>query len=217
MDRDMFWKVITLLELVLALTVIVLDLFIPTIIILGICAISQVARKQGLDSLGFKKVERPLKMIATIFLLVMVWTLLHQVFTMPILNHLTGSTQDLSSFVGLKGNLSGLLFLLVASWTLAAFGEEIVYRGFLQVRILDLLGNNKMGIVMAVGISSVMFGIAHTEQGTIGIAVTGLDAVFFSLVKLKYDNLWGAVLAHGLSNTIGVVAFFFFGPFYGLW
>lgn len=217
MDRDVFWKVITLLELALAMTVIVLDLFIPTIVILGICAISLVARKQGLGSLGFRKLERPLRMITVIFIMVMAWTLLHQALTMPLMNHLTGSTQDLSAFVDLKGNLSDLVFLLLASWTLAAIGEEIVYRGFLQVRILDLLGNNRTGILMAIGITSILFGIAHMEQGLIGIVVTGLDAVFFSLVKLKYNNLWGAVLAHGLSNTIGVVAFFLFGPFYGLW
>jgi membrane protease YdiL (CAAX protease family) len=217
MDRTLFWKIVTTVELVLAVVVILLDWFIPTLVILVICAISLVARKQGLGSLGLKKMERPLKMASVIFLLVLAWTLVTMALTMPILNHLTGTTQDLSAFENLKGNLGSLFFLLLATWTLAAFGEEIVYRGFLQARVHDLVGKETVGIVLAVGISSVLFGVAHLEQGLIGVVITGLDAVFFSLVKLKYENLWGSILAHGLSNTVGLVAFFFVGPIYGLW
>jgi membrane protease YdiL (CAAX protease family) len=67
-------------------------------------------------------------------------------------------------------------------------------------------------------ISSLLFGLAHTEQGTIGVILTFLDAIFFSLIKMHYDNnLWAAIIAHGASNTIGLVGFFFLGPMYGLW
>jgi uncharacterized protein len=52
----------------------------------------------------------------------------------------------------------------------------------------------------------------------IGVVVTTLDAIFFSLLKQKYGgNLWAPVLAHGFSNTIGLVAFYFVGPVYGFW
>lgn len=137
---------------------------------------------------------------------------------MPVLNHLTGTTQDLSAFKNLKGNFNQLLFFLVLTWTLAAFGEEIVYRGYLQKRILDLFGDTRTGIILAVGISSLLFGLAHTEQGTIAVGLTFLDATFFSLIKIHYDNnLWAAIFAHGASNTIGLVEFFLFRPVYGLW
>ncbi len=111
-----------------------------------------------------------------------------------------------------------MLFFLALTWTLAAFGEEIVYRGYLQKRIRDLFGDTRIGIILAVGISSLLFGLAHTEQGTIGVILTFLDAIFFSLIKMHYDNnLWAAIIAHGASNTIGLVGFFFLGPMYGLW
>ncbi|MGD9780412.1 CPBP family intramembrane glutamic endopeptidase [Methanomethylovorans sp.] len=218
MDREKVWKLISIVELLIAGTVIVLDLFIPTIIILGIIAVSLLIRKEKLQTLGFRKNISWLNMMMTILVLVVIWTLLHLSVFMPVLNHLTGTTQDLSAFENLKGNFNQLLFFLLLTWTLAAFGEEIVYRGYLQKRILDLFGDTRTGIILAVGISSLLFGLAHTEQGTIGVILTFLDAIFFSLIKIHYDNnLWAAIFAHGTSNTIGLVGFFVFGPVYGLW
>lgn len=218
MDRQHVWKLVSIVELLIASAVIILDLFIPTIIILGIIAISLLIRKEKLQTFGFRKNSSWLKMVVTIIVLVIVWTILHLSVFMPVLNHLTGTTQDLSSFENLKGNFNQLLFFLALTWTLAAFGEEIVYRGYLQKRIRDLFGDARIGIILAVGISSLLFGLAHTEQGTIGVILTFLDAVFFSLIKMHYDNnLWAAIVAHGASNTIGLVGFFFLGPMYGLW
>lgn len=218
MNKNVMWKTIAIIEMIIAALVIVLDLFIPTIVILGMIVISLLIRRDKIATLGFQKNENALRMAGTIFLLVVGWQLLQLSLLMPILNHLTGTTQDLSAFASLKGNLGSLLMFLGLSWTLAAFGEEVVYRGYLQKRLCDIFGSNVTGLVVAVGISSILFGIAHTEQGIIGVVITTLDALFFSWLKLRYqNNLWAAILAHGFSNTIGLVAFFFTGPIYGLW
>jgi membrane protease YdiL (CAAX protease family) len=63
----------------------------------------------------------------------------------------------------------------------------------------------------------VLFGLAHTEQGVIGVVVTLLDALFRSFLRLRYRSLWAPVLAHGFSNTIGLITVFLIGPIYGLW
>lgn len=137
---------------------------------------------------------------------------------LPIMNRLTGTTIDYSGFANLKGNLGQLVLLLVLSWTLAALGEEIVYRGYFQKLLTNLFGSNLPGVLLTVGISSLLFGLAHTEQGLIGVVVTTVDALFFSWLRLKFDdNLWAAILAHGFYNSIGVIVFFFTGPIYGLW
>lgn len=217
MNNKDFWKIISLIELLIAFLVIFLDLFIPTIIILGIMVISLLIRKEKISSLGFKKTENVFRMAMNVLLLVIVWTFLQLALFMPVLNHLTGTTQDLSTFENLKGNLGNLLFFLILTWTLAAFGEEIVYRGYLQKRIYDMFENPGVAVFSGIAVSSLLFGLAHTEQGLIGVTVTTLDAIFFSLLKLKYDNIWAPVLAHGFSNTIGLTAFFFVGPIYGLW
>lgn len=87
----------------------------------------------------------------------------------------------------------------------------------MQNRIISLFSERKTGIAVAVVVSSLLFGFAHTEQGIVGVVTTCLDALFYSFAKYKYDNLWAAVLAHGFMNTIGIVTFFFTGPLYGLW
>jgi CAAX protease family protein len=103
------------------------------------------------------------------------------------------------------------------SWTLAAFGEEFAFRGYLQARIRDVLPSGVTGLVIAVLVSSVLFGFIHTEQGVIGVVLTTLDGIFFSVLRYRYQTLWAAILAHGFNNTIGLVAYFIAGPFYGLW
>ena len=217
MDTKNIWRVITVVEITIAVAVIILDLFIPTIVILGMIAISLLVRREGIVSLGFRKNKNMFRMMGVVLFSVFIWQLIQIGFTMPILNHLTGTTQDLGAFTELKGNLSQLLMYLFFSWTLAAFGEEIVYRGYLQRRISDLLGENTIGLILMIGISSLLFGIAHTEQGMIGVVVTTLDALFFSWLKMKFENnLWASVLAHGFSNSVGLIVFFFAGPIYGL-
>jgi membrane protease YdiL (CAAX protease family) len=218
MNRDLMWRIVSVIELIIAIIVIALDLFIPTLVLLAVCAITTLARRQGVISLGFKRPARPLRMALIVLVLVIGWSVLQLGLIMPVLNHLTGTTKDLSEYEGLKGNASSLAFLLLASWTLAALGEEIVYRGYLQARTREMVGRGMIGVASAVILTSVLFGIAHTEQGVIGVAVTTLDAIFFSLLKLRYDdNLWASVLAHGFNNTIGLTAFFLLGPIYGLW
>lgn len=212
------WNIITIAEVLIAVIVIILDLFIPTIVILGLIVISLVIHYEGIASLGFIRARSFTRMAGFVFISVCIWQLFQIGFTMPVLNHLTGATQNLSAFINLKGNLGQLLIFLAFTWTLAGFGEEIVYRGYLQKRLSELFGTSTIGLILTVGISSFLFGIAHTEQGVIGVAVTFLDAIFFSWLKMKFENnLWAAILAHGFSNSIGLIIFYLVGPLYGLW
>ena len=110
-----------------------------------------------------------------------------------------------------------LAALLALSWTLAALGEELAYRGYLFTRVTNVVGSGTTGVVIAVLVSSLLFGLAHTEQGVVGVSLTFLDAVFFSVLRLRFASVWASVLAHGYNNTIGLVAFFLIGPVYALW
>ncbi len=218
MNNKTFWEIITVIELVAAAVVVLLDLFIPTLIILVLIFVSLLIRHEHIRSLGFKKPQSWPRLVGIALIGVVFLQLLDVGLTMPIMNRLTGTTIDYSGFAHLKGNLGQLVLLLVLSWTLAALGEEIVYRGYFQKLLTNLFGGNLLGVILTVGISSLLFGLAHTEQGIIGIVVTTIDALFFSWLKLKFNNnLWAAILAHGFYNSIGVIIFFFTGPIYGLW
>jgi membrane protease YdiL (CAAX protease family) len=218
MKKEHIMNILTVLELLLGVLFVALDLLIPTLLILAIMVVSMIYRKEKIPAIGFKKPDKPGRLILFVFVLSVIWSLFDFGFVLPILNHITGTHQDVSTFENLKGNWEQLAFLLAAGWILGGFAEETVYRGFLQNRIRDLFAGKRTGIVVGITLTSILFGFAHAEQGVVGIAVTTLDAVFLSLLRLKFqDNLWASVLAHGFINMIGIVTFFFTGPIYGLW
>lgn len=218
MNTKIFWKVLTIVELVIAAAVILLDFFIPTLVILGMLAISLLIRREHIRSLGFKRPRSWLSLAGFALLGAVCLQLFDAGVVMPILNRLTGATIDYSGFAQLKGNPGQLFLLLAVSWTLAALGEEIVYRGYLLKLLTELLGNSLPGILPAAGVAGLLFGLAHLEQGFIGVVVTTIDALFFIWLKRKFDNnLWVTILAHGFYNSIGVIIFYFTGPIYGLW
>ncbi len=217
MKKISILKVIAVFELLLIFSVILLDIFIPTILAFGIGSFFLLIRKEKFTDVGFKKQPKFLRMVGIVFLLAAVWTIIDYSVLLPLLSHITGMSQDLSDFAKLKGNTGFLLVMLAAKWTLAAFGEEIVYRGMIQNRIISIFENKKIGVIVSILASSFVFGFAHTEQGIIGILITMLDALFFSLIKLRFRNLWASVLVHGFMNSIGMIVFYFTGPIYGLW
>ncbi len=218
MNSKFVWKIITVFELAAIVATILLDLFIPTLLIIGLMIISLLIRRERINVLGFKRPESLPRLIGFSFLGMILLQFFHISVTMPIMNRLTGTTIDYSGFSNLKGNLEQLLVFLLLSWTLAAFGEEVVFRGYLQKLLTDLFGASLTGVLLMVGISSLLFGLLHIAQGLVGVVITTIDAVFFSCLKRKFDNnLWATIIAHGFYNTIGMLVFFFTGPIYGLW
>lgn len=218
MDTKSIWKIVTVVELVAAVVVILLDLFLPTLVILAMLAVSLLIRREPIAVVGFKRAKSWPALIGFAFLGAVGLQAFDVSVIMPIMNRLTGTTIDYSGFAGLKGNLGQLLMLIALSWTLAAIGEETVYRGYLQKLLTDLFGSGPSGVWLTIGISSLLFGLAHTQQGLIGVVVTTVDALFFSWLKRKFDgNLWVTILAHGFYNSVGMIIFYFVGPIYGLW
>jgi membrane protease YdiL (CAAX protease family) len=210
------WVVVAAVEVLLGAFVVLADLGIPTLVLLFIAGVGLGLRRQGLGSLGLHAAAA-LPLAAKMLAFAVAWSLFQLAVTMPVANHLSGSKQDLSAFDGLEGNVGMLLTLLLLSWTLAAFGEELAYRGFLLTRCREVFGSGILGTAVAVLATSLLFGFAHSEQGAIGVLVVSLDAVAFCLLRLHYGTLWAPVLAHGFINTLGFLAFFFVGPIYGLW
>jgi uncharacterized protein len=213
------WTWVAAAEVVLAAAAVLLDLGLPTVVLLVMAVVSLAIRRTGFASLGLRlrRVHCGWQLAGKMLLLAAVWTMVSQAVFIPIANHVSGQQQDVSDFAGIQGNVGMLAGFVLLSWTLAAVGEELAYRGYLLTRITDVVGTNTIGVVLAVGVSSLLFGLAHTEQGVVGVTLTTIDAVIFSVLRYRYQTLWAPVLAHGFKNTIGVVAFFFIGPVYGFW
>jgi uncharacterized protein len=134
--------------------------------------------------------------------------LLNDFVFQPVIEHFYGST-DLSSFEGLKGNIANYIVFILIMWVFAAFGEEFLYRGFMTKRLAIIFGDTKKGWLLAILISSVVFGFAHTYQGISGIVSTFFVAVIFGAILFKNPkNLWAGVLTHGIYDMFGITMIF---------
>ncbi len=127
----------------------------------------------------------------------------------PILAKLTGQLPDLSQFASLEGNTQFLFMWLAISWTVAAFGEEIVYRGYLMTRVTDLIGKTKAAWMVCLFLSAIFFGSIHYYQGLSGMLATGMSGLVFGILYLATGrNLWAPIFAHGIYDTVGFLLIF---------
>lgn len=115
---------------------------------------------------------------------------------------------DFGRFADLKGNLPALLGMLAISWSSAAVGEELLFRGFLQTRLQTLLGTGKGAGLAAALLQALLFGLAHAYQGLGGIIVTGCVGLVFGLAYWRLRCLWPVMLAHGLVDTLSMLALY---------
>src|SRR5207247_5987304 len=102
----------------------------------------------------------------------------------PAIARLTGKLPDVSLFTPLAGNIHFLLISLTVAWTLAAFGEEFVYRGYLLTRIARALGGAPRAWLGALAVTSILFGARHAYQGLSGMITAGLGGCGFCVLYL---------------------------------
>ncbi len=127
----------------------------------------------------------------------------------PALARLTGRLPDVSLFAPLAGNVPFLLLSLAVAWTLAACGEEFVFRGYLLTRMARALGGAPRAWLSALTVTSILFGVGHAYQGLSGMITAGLGGFVFGLLYLATGrNLWVSVVAHGTMDTVGFLLLF---------
>lgn len=169
-------------------------------------------RLRGLSrsSIGLSKPANWLKTILVALAIAFGIQLLSTFVTEPLMTSITGKATDLSDFESIAGNLSAFGIYLVLIWTLAAFGEEISYRGFMLNRMVELGSERKIAWIIAILVGSVLFSLGHFYQGLTGMVDTGMTALILgSVYWLSRRNLWICIFAHGFSNTIGLIVIYF--------
>jgi membrane protease YdiL (CAAX protease family) len=102
---------------------------------------------------------------------------------------------------GLSYSLSdpmAVALVIAGAVVVAPLTEEILYRGL----ILGTLLSHGFGIAMSVALTTGLFALIHLPNfgvaGTLFISVWGLLP---ALLRIRFDNLSGAVFMHGLNNT----------------
>lgn len=166
-------------------------------------------RKEGWQTLGFNKPESWLKTILMGLGAGLGLQLLSFV-TEPLITSLTGSPADLSQFDEITGNPMLFLIYFGLIWTLAAFGEEIAYRGFIVTRLSKIFGSTQTSLIVAVIFSSIIFGIGHYYKGPAGMIDSGISGLTFGFLYIfSGRNLWLSIFAHGFTDTFGLLYFYF--------
>ena len=59
-------------------------------------------------------------------------------------------------------------------------------------------------MVIAIGLSAVLFGLGHAYQGGIGIIITSLIGLYLSLVYAVSGALWVAIGVHFLVDAFSL-------------
>jgi len=127
----------------------------------------------------------------------------------PLLIRLTGKPPDLSDFQPLVENPNLLLLGLILAWTLAACGEELVYRGYLMNRVAGLGNNTRNSWLVSLLLINTLFGFGHVYQGITGIIENVIDGSLLGLLYLACSrNLWAPIIAHGVTDTLDLLLIF---------
>jgi len=136
--------------------------------------------------------------------------------TQPFLTRLMGKPPDLADFRILTGNIKYTLVALALAWTLAAFGEELVWRGYVMNRVADLGNRTRLAWFCSLVVVHAAFGLAHSYQGVTGIIQEGFSGLLLGLIYLRTGkNLSVPIIAHGVSDTLDILLIFL-GKFPGL-
>ena len=95
---------------------------------------------------------------------------------------------------------------LLAWLPIGIFGGGVVeelQRIFIFTRFEKWLG--RPGLILGIGLSSVMFGLGHLYQG-LGIAIsTAVSGVIFSLVYLRRRSALEPITAHAFSDVLAML------------
>ncbi len=163
------------------------------------------------SALGFYREKFTMKNIIVLAPLVAFGLFVLYVFAIvPGIEMLTGVPIDYSSMNQLEGNLPTTIIWLLIVWATAAFGEEIIFRGYFMRQFVKFFGEHKISIVINILLFSSFFGYMHMQQGITGQIVAATTGALLSVIFYlrKYD-LWFNVMVHGFFNTLGLLSFYF--------
>jgi membrane protease YdiL (CAAX protease family) len=117
---------------------------------------------------------------------------------------LPGEKIDLSDFNHIRGNTWNFVFILFIAFIVGGFYEEIVFHGFIFTRF-EKLFPGKLSTVIAFGLTTVLFGVYHFQQGIRGVLLTMIAGAVYHILILKFRrNLWYGVFIHTFFDFIGL-------------
>ena len=127
----------------------------------------------------------------------------------PIFKTIAPRPPDIAYLLPIRGNTPGLVFVLLMVWTTAAFGEEMLFRGFVLNEMAGLIGNSEAARWLAAMATGVLFGVGHLHQGLAGVLLASASGCLFGAAYLLLKrNLWPVIIAHGLIDTVSMTSIY---------
>jgi membrane protease YdiL (CAAX protease family) len=114
-------------------------------------------------------------------------------------------SKPLPSFLAAKGIAEFLLASLLV--IIVAAAEEIIFRGYLILRLKAVTGHPAAAVVL----SAVIFALGHGYEGSAGVVTVGAMGLIFALVYLWRQSLVAPMVMHFLQDFIGIVLLPVFG------
>ena len=169
-----------------------------------LCWTSLWLRKLGWRGVGLRRPSNWLRIVVLGILIGAAWQLLEFWIIDPLILK-GGASIDISQFEKVQGNIPNLIAnALIGGWMFGAFMEEMVLRGYMISRFVDLLGDNRKGSTVGVLVGSILFAIGHMNLGIGAVIENFIFAlVFAGLYLAARRNLWLPIIAHGAYNSLG--------------
>lgn len=160
---------------------------------------------ESFADLGFRFSSISIKAVAVGLVAAVLLFVLLKYGISPLVNNWLGIAEaDLHDFDFIKGNVGGLLFVMLMGWLVGGFYEELVFHGYLFTRLENWL-KGKWVIPLSVVISNLIFGAYHWQLGLEGVIHAFIAGLAYHLMMLKFQrNLWYAFFFHGFYDSIAL-------------
>lgn len=175
-----------------------------TFLIIIIAAILlTVLSKVSLAELGFKTNRNFFSIVTTALLIFAVSEPILDFIIQPLINKLTHEIPDYSAFDRVKHNFPKYLKYLCFIWVSAAFGEEVLFRGFLFRQFNMLLPDFRFKTIFIIILTALLFSLPHIYLGPAGLIMTFIFGLMFGFIYIKCQyNLWVTIVLHGLVDSL---------------
>ncbi len=181
-----------------------------TVLTLLVCTWLLHRRASGWNALGLGRITHYRRTAAWSVGLFVVQMALPALVTIPLANALELPPQRMEAFAHMQGQVGLYLVMLIpVGWGAAAFGEEMIYRGFIFRRLLHAFGGNTVAVAAALVAQSMLFALGHLylgPRGMLNAAMVGLTSGVAYLANGRV--LWPLIIAHGLVDSVGLTALY---------
>jgi membrane protease YdiL (CAAX protease family) len=160
-------------------------------------------RKEKWSQYGFRPINR--KLFLRAIAIGIIFGYVDNYFIENLIARIVGVVPDLSDYSGVKGNIGGLIGMLLLGWVVGGFFEEFFFRGYIFYRLSSIIKNPLAFKIIAIGLTSIVFAFAHNYQGACGIIDTGLFSIIMGLLYFLFGkNIWYLFIIHGLYDSVGI-------------